>query len=81
VYLGDELIGEHKLVASEDIETGWLPSYLYISNKATMNALKVIGLFVLLLLLVSTIGRKSAKKRRAKKEARKRLREKYRDKH
>ena len=81
VYLGDELIGEHKLVASEDIETGWLPSYLYISNKATLNALKVIGLFILLLLLVSTIGRKSAKKRRAKKEARKRLREKYRDKH
>ena len=81
VYLGDELIGEHKLVASEDIKTGWLPSYLYISNKATLNALKVIGLFILLLLIVSTIGRKSAKRRRAKKEARKRLREKYRSKH
>lgn len=81
VYMGDELIGEHKLVVSEDIKTGWLPSYLYISNKATMNALKVIGLFILLLLLVSTIGRKGASRRRQKKEARKRLREKYRSKH
>ena len=81
VYMGDELIGEHKLVAAEDIKTGWLPSYLYISNKATMNALKVIGLFILLLLLVSTIGRKGASRRRQKKEARKRLREKYRSKH
>ena len=81
VYMDSELIGEHKLVAAEDIETGWLPSYLYISNKATLNALKVIGLFILLLLLVSTIGRKGAKRRREKKEARKRLREKYRDKH
>ena len=79
--MGDELIGEHKLVVSEDIKTGWLPSYLYISNKATLNALKVIGLFILLLLLVSTIGRKGASRRRQKKEARKRLREKYRSKH
>lgn len=81
VYMGDELIGEHKLVVSEDIRTGWLPSYLYISNKATLNAFKVIGLFILLLLLVSTIGRKGASRRRQKKEARKRLREKYRSKH
>lgn len=70
VYVDDELIEKHKLIATEDIETGWLPSYLYISNKATLNALKVIGVFIMLLVAVSLIGRtlhskKKRKKRRA----------------
>jgi D-alanyl-D-alanine carboxypeptidase (penicillin-binding protein 5/6) len=56
IYCGDELIGEHKLLASEDIDTGWLPSYLYISNQAVLNALKVLGIFVVLLVLINMIG-------------------------
>ena len=64
VYADDELIGEHKLLASEDIETGWLPSYLYISDRATVNALKVIGIFVVLLLVVSLAGRGRRRRRK-----------------
>jgi D-alanyl-D-alanine carboxypeptidase (penicillin-binding protein 5/6) len=69
VYADDELIGEHKLLATEDIDTGWLPSYIYISNEATLNAMKVIGAFILLLFAVSLIGRKRRKARRKKKSA------------
>ena len=68
VYSDNELIGEHKLITTENIETGWLPSYLYISNKATLKALLVIGVFILLLFLVSRIGRviRHNKKKRKK---------------
>ena len=72
IYCGDELIGEHKLVASETIDTGWLPSYLYISNQATLNALKVLGGFVLLLIVVNLIGSRISKGKK---------KEKYREKH
>jgi hypothetical protein len=72
IYADDKLIGEHKLLATEDIEEGWFPSYIYISNAATLNALKVIGLFILLLLLVSLISRNI---RRRKKKNRSRNRQ------
>ena len=79
VYADDELIGEHKLLATEDIDTGWFPSYVYISNEATLNALKVLGIFILLLFAVSRIGRKGRKARRRKKkiaaEAQRQIRE------
>ena len=83
VYENDELIGEHKLIATENIETGWFPSYVYISNQATLNGIKVIVAFVVLLTLINMIGSRlgSKKVRKAKKETRDRLREKYRSKH
>jgi D-alanyl-D-alanine carboxypeptidase (penicillin-binding protein 5/6) len=74
VYADDKLIGKRKLVMAEDVDTGWLPSYLYISNKATGIILGVLAAFVLLILVLRTINKK-------KRQARKRLREKYRGRH
>jgi D-alanyl-D-alanine carboxypeptidase (penicillin-binding protein 5/6) len=74
IYADDKLIGEHKLLATEDIEEGWFPSYIYISNAATLNALKVIGLFILLLLLVSLISR-NIRRRKKKNRSRNRNRQ------
>ena len=74
VYADDKLIGKRKLVMAEDVDTGWLPSYLYISNKATRIILGVFAAFVLLILVLRTINKK-------KRQARKRLREKYRGRH
>ncbi len=70
VYVDDVLIEKHKLVAAESIDTGWLPSYFYISNKATLNALRVIGVFVVLLVLVNLIGRRLNAGRRKRKRRR-----------
>lgn len=58
VYSDDELVGEHKLIASEDIAVGWLPSYIYISNKATLNILKAVGIIAALILILVLLNRR-----------------------
>lgn len=69
VYANDKLIGEHKLIASEDIAVGWLPSYIYISNQMTLNILKVLGALVLLILLLRIINKSRSKRRKRKRGA------------
>lgn len=74
VYSDGKLIGEHSLVVSEDVKTGWLPSYLYISNQQT----KVIGtwlagilvLICLLIYLRKRHVRKVAERHRGKHDIR-----------
>ena len=62
VYCDGKKIGEHDLVVSKDIATGWLPSYLYISNKQTIVIGEILlGLLVIILILV--LIRKGRKKR------------------
>ena len=58
VYSDDNLVGEHKLIASEDIAVGWLPSYIYISNKATLNILKAFGIIAALILLLVLLNKR-----------------------
>ncbi len=36
IYVADELVNEVNLVITEDIDQGWFPSYLGISNFATI---------------------------------------------
>ena len=63
IYANKEKVGEGYLYAGEDIEKGWLPSYLYISNqKAT-----VIGIMVALVLLLGFVLQKREDMRRRKK--------------
>lgn len=71
VYADNELIAEHKLLTTEDIDTGWLPSYIYISNRATLNAIIVIGVFIVLLLFVSWLGRRISRNRKKRKRNKK----------
>ncbi len=68
VYVGDKVVGEHKLIMAEDIETGWLPSYLYISNKVTKMILGVLAAMILLILLLRIINRNRRRKRVALKK-------------
>lgn len=69
VYSNDILIAKHKLIAAETVETGWFPSYIYISNKVTLRVLEVIGALVLLILLLRFINKRRAAKRRKKRAA------------
>ena len=64
IYADDRLIGKQNLIATEDIETGWLPSYLYISNRTTAIILGVIGALVLLILLLRIYNKSRSRKRR-----------------
>ena len=64
VYVEGELLAEHALVAAEDIETGWLPSYLYISNYDTLRILRAAGAAAAVILLVVIIVRRAGRRSR-----------------
>ena len=55
IYADDKLIAERQLTAAEDIEEGWLPSYIYISNGAAVIILKVLGAAALILIMIRTV--------------------------
>ncbi|MBQ0018394.1 MAG: D-alanyl-D-alanine carboxypeptidase [Clostridiales bacterium] len=48
IYANGERVAETDIVAAEDIEEGWLPSYIYISNRAAL----IIAAGLLLLIIV-----------------------------
>ena len=48
IYANDKEVGEGYLFAGEDIETGWLPSYLYVTNRTTVFAGAAIVLVLML---------------------------------
>ncbi len=47
IFLDEELIGKVDLVATKDIEEGWFPSYIGISNTATI----IIGIILLIIII------------------------------
>lgn len=57
IYANREQVGEGYLYAGEDIETGWLPSYLYITNRTTIFIGIIIALILILGLVMSKIKR------------------------
>ena len=55
IYANKEQVGEGYLYAGEDIETGWLPSYLYVTNRTALFAGTIIVLILLLGFLLQKI--------------------------
>ncbi len=80
VYVGDKLIAKRALLATEDIDTGWLPSYIYIPDKVTKIVLKVLAVLIILLLIVRTINKTRSRRRRERRrrEIERRIREQER---
>jgi D-alanyl-D-alanine carboxypeptidase (penicillin-binding protein 5/6) len=68
IYANKEEVGEGYLYAGEDIETGWLPSYLYISNRAAAF-IGSVSVLILMLGFVLDKRRKMLQKRRYKASA------------
>lgn len=69
IYVGEDLVNQVDLVIKEDVEKGWFPSYLGISNRATI----IIGVILVLLLIARIwIGVEAAKRKRRKKLERQR---------
>ena len=64
IYANKEEVGEGYLYAGEDIETGWLPSYLYVTNRTTVFS----GVLMALILLLGFILDKRDKMRRNRKK-------------
>ena len=51
IYANKEEVGEGYLYAGENIEKGWLPSYLYVSNRTTL----MVGILIALILLLGLV--------------------------
>lgn len=65
IYANKEQVGQGYLYAGEDMEKGWLPSYLFISNKATLLSGTAILLVLLLGRVLSLRNRAAAKRRKS----------------
>ena len=63
MYMADELVNEIPLVAKEAVAVGWFPSYIGISDNATMAIAIILGL-IILLFIVRSINIRKAKKRK-----------------
>lgn len=67
IYVSDDLVNEVPLVVKENVETGWFPSYLGISNFATIIICIILILILALLLIIMSLRirhRRIMKKRR-----------------
>ena len=64
VYANKNEVAQGYLYAGEDIETGWLPSYLYISNRKTT----VVGAMLALILLLGFVLQKREERRRIRRK-------------
>lgn len=69
IYVGEDLVNQIDLVIKEDVEKGWFPSYLGISNTATVI---IAAILVILLLARIWIGIEAAKRKKRKKLERQR---------
>ena len=58
IYANKKQVGEGYLYAGEDIDKGWLPSYLYVNNRTSVLA----GAAIVLILLLGSILQKIKKK-------------------
>lgn len=64
IYVADELVNEVDLISGEDVKTGWLPSYLGISNTTTVIGGTIIGALLILFIWIKV---HNVRVRRAKK--------------
>ena len=85
VYVANELVDEVNLVAIKGIREGWFPSYVGISNKASLIIGAVLLLLLLLAILRVVLGvrnsrrRKRAHRAKVRELARKQLEEERRE--
>ena len=63
IYANKELVGKGGLYAGKDVEKGWFPSYIYMSNRLAVTLLIVI----LVILLLGFVLEKSKNSRKSKK--------------
>ena len=52
IYVGDSKVNEIPIIVNESVPEGWFPSYIGISNRATIIILAVLTLLFLILLII-----------------------------
>ena len=70
IYIANELVGGVDLIVKDDVEEGWFPSYIYISNRASIIICIVLLVIVMGISYILMLRRRNLKKRREKRAAR-----------
>jgi D-alanyl-D-alanine carboxypeptidase (penicillin-binding protein 5/6) len=69
VYVAGEPVNAVDLIAAKDVKTGWIPSYIGISNRASLIIMVVVGLVVALIIIrIINKGRNRYRKRKRHKQ-------------
>lgn len=71
IYVGDDVVNEVPLVAHENVETGWFPSYFGISNFMTIVICVILCLILLALIII--MGMRASYRRKLKKARQKKI--------
>ncbi len=70
IYAGDDVVNEVPLVIHKDVKKGWFPSYLGISNRATVIILCVLGVILIIFMIMALIGANARRRRRKARQER-----------
>ena len=68
IYVAGERKGAVDLVVKEDVPVGWYPSYIYISNNATIAIGSILAIVLILMLWNAIASRKRARERAARRK-------------
>ena len=63
IYVGEDLVNEVDLVIQEDVKTGWFPSYLGISNRATVIICVILVLMIIFRIWIGVAASKRKKRK------------------
>lgn len=64
IYAADDLVNEVDLIIKEDVDEGWFPSYVGISNFATVIICAVLLLFLLICIWIAAVRARVRRRRR-----------------
>ena len=65
IFVGDEMTTTVPLLASRDVEEGWLPSYILISNRMTFYIGIILCILILILAVIRVRNKREYKRREA----------------
>lgn len=68
IYVADEYQGKVDLVVKEDVPVGWFPSYIYISNTATVIIIIILMILIAFVLRVRAVKKRREKRRRLERQ-------------
>ncbi len=69
IYVADEYQGSVDLIVKQDVKTGWFPSSIYISNRATIIICVILLAIFAVFLRIIQIRRRNIKRKKARRKA------------
>lgn len=68
IYVAEDKVNEVDLIIKEDVETGWFPSYLGISNLATVIICVLVVVFLILRVWIASVRARNRRRKRLERQ-------------